>query len=72
MTVAVTKIASISAMGAAQKMPVTPKATGINRDSTISSASRKIDSGAAALALPMDCRKIAHTFWTQVNRIRAR
>ncbi len=59
MTAAVTKMASTSAAGAAQKMPVTPMKTGINREKTISSTSRRTDNGAAAFALPMDCRKMA-------------
>ena len=69
-TTAVTAMASTSAMGAAQKMPVTPQTMGAAMENTISSTSRRMDSGAAAFAWPMDCRKMAHTFWTQVNRIK--
>ena len=72
MTATVAKMASTSATGAAKKIPVTPRKTGIKREKTTSSTSRKTDNGAAAFALPMDCRKMAQTFWTQVTRIRER
>ena len=72
MTTAVTAMASTSAMGAAQKMPVTPSSAGTISENRISRASRRMDSGAACLAWPMDCRKMAQTFCTQVNRINIR
>ena len=65
-------MADVLAMGAPQKMPVTPKNRGMRMENRMSSTSRRMDRGAAALAWPMDCRKMAHTFCTQVNRMRER
>lgn len=38
----------------------------------MSSTSLRMDKGAAVFACPMDCRKIAHTFCTQVKIIKER
>lgn len=72
MTAAVMAMASTSAMGAAQKIPVTPQKTGATSESAIRNRSRSSDSGAAAFAFPMDCRKIAQTFCVQVSRMQER
>jgi len=72
MTMPVMEMAMISAIGAAQKIPVTPPKTGTMSEKTISSTSLKTDKGAASFACPMDCRKIALTFCTQVKVLKER
>lgn len=65
----VIEIAIKSATGAAQKILSTPRKTGAISEKAISKTSRKIDNGTAAFTYPIDCKKIAQTFCTQVNRI---
>ena len=61
--------ANISAIGAAQKIPVTPNFKEAISEAIIRKTSRSIDSGAARCALPIDCKSIAQTFCRQVNSI---
>lgn len=72
MTTAVMTAAKTSAIGAAQKMPVTPHAIGAIKDAIIRKTSRNTESGAADFACPMDCRKMEQTFCAQVSVIRER
>lgn len=71
-TTSVIRIAITSAIGAAQKIPVTPPKIGTISEKIISSTSLKMGKGAAAFACPMDCRKIAQTFCTHVKIIKER
>ena len=49
-------------------MPVTPiKIGNTTENSTRSTTSRIMERGMAAAGLPMDCRKMAHAFYTHVN-----
>ncbi len=64
--------AIISAIGAAQKMPVTPSFVGTIKEETINNTSLSKERGTAKCALPIDCRKMELTFCRHVKSIRER